>query len=132
MMNKFNAFARDYWPLYRTWQLNTPVIHLLLPEHVEVSELKPLMRATRARGSLPLILPSAHTTHVAGLFILDQIYKTNLPLYDRAKNSQLKVFLYRKCWRAAKTLGKVGITALSRAGWAQVSSPAMVGIQNKQ
>jgi len=58
---------------------------------------------------------------------LYQIYKTNLPLYGRAKNSQLKVFLRRKCWRAAKTLGKVEITVSSRAGWALVYSPAMVG-----
>ncbi|CAB3375756.1 Hypothetical predicted protein [Cloeon dipterum] len=35
MFEKFNTFARDFWPLYRTWQLNTPVIHPLLPEHVE-------------------------------------------------------------------------------------------------
>ncbi|XP_059471828.1 cytochrome P450 4C1-like isoform X2 [Neocloeon triangulifer] len=35
VFDKYNGFAREYWPLYRTWHFTTPVVHLLLPEHVE-------------------------------------------------------------------------------------------------
>ena len=85
-MNKFSVFARDYWPIYRTWQFNTPVIHLLLPEHVEVSELK--------RGRFicawerPGVKSNSHTPYGtwAFLYYVDQIYKLIYHFMDHDKN----------------------------------------------
>jgi hypothetical protein len=68
MMTKFSTFAHDYWPIYRTWQFNTPVIHLLLPEHVEVSELKRgrYVRVREAWSKVQL----THTARSSGFFVL--------------------------------------------------------------